>query len=68
MNKMGYSLLGLHLELEEPYQSVVGNVTVIIPIYGEGETGPMIDIMAKKIRKLCCGRNPVLESTSLEVK
>lgn len=55
MNKMGYSLLGLHLELEEPYQSVVGNVTVIIPIYGEGETGPMIDIMAKKIRKLCCG-------------
>lgn len=49
MNKMDHSLLGLQLELEELYQSVVENVTVIIPTYGEGETGPMSDIMVKKI-------------------
>lgn len=49
MNKMNHSLLGLQLELEELYQSVVENVTAIIPTYGEGKTGLLSDIMVKKI-------------------
>lgn len=48
MNKIDHSLLGLQLELQELYQSVVINVTAIIPT-GEGETGPMRDVMVKKI-------------------
>lgn len=48
MNKIDHSLLGLQLELQELYQSVVINVTAIIPT-GEGETGLMRDVMVKKI-------------------
>lgn len=62
---------GLQLELEELCWSVVEIVIVIIPTYGEGETRPVGNIMVKKTLKLQnfnCGWDPVLESTSLDVK
>uniref|UniRef100_A0A8C0FC77 Tr-type G domain-containing protein n=1 Tax=Bubo bubo TaxID=30461 RepID=A0A8C0FC77_BUBBB len=48
MNKMDHALLELQLEPEELYQTcqrTVENVNVIISTYGEGETGPMGNIM-----------------------
>ncbi|XP_026543489.1 elongation factor 2-like [Notechis scutatus] len=48
MNKMDRALLELQLEPEELYQTfqrIVENVNVIISTYGEGETGPMGNIM-----------------------
>uniref|UniRef100_A0A8D0FPY6 Tr-type G domain-containing protein n=1 Tax=Strix occidentalis caurina TaxID=311401 RepID=A0A8D0FPY6_STROC len=48
MNKMDRILLELQLEPEELYQTcqrIVENVNVIISTYGEGETGPMGNIM-----------------------
>lgn len=71
MDQMDHSLLGLQLELEELCWSVVEIVIVIIPTYGEGETRPVGNIMVKKTLKLQnfnCGWDPVLESTSLDVK
>lgn len=51
MNKMDRALLELQLEPEELYQTfqrIVENVNVIISTYGEGETGPMGNIMVKR--------------------
>ncbi|KAH0627802.1 hypothetical protein JD844_008216 [Phrynosoma platyrhinos] len=48
MNKMDRALLELQLDPEELYQTfqrIVENVNVIISTYGEGETGPMGNIM-----------------------
>ncbi|XP_052634579.1 elongation factor 2-like isoform X1 [Harpia harpyja] len=48
MNKMDRALLELQLEPEELYQTfqrIVENVNVIISTYGEGETGPMGNIV-----------------------
>lgn len=48
MNKMDRALLELQLEPEELYQTfqrIVENVNVIISTYGEGEGGPMGNIM-----------------------
>ncbi|KAL7976005.1 hypothetical protein Chor_011773 [Crotalus horridus] len=48
MNKMDRALLELQLEPDELYrtfQRIVENVNVIISTYGEGETGPMGNIM-----------------------
>ncbi|KAM4808377.1 elongation factor 2-like [Rhinophrynus dorsalis] len=48
MNKMDRALLELQLEPEELYltfQRIVENVNVIISTYGEGESGPMGNIM-----------------------
>lgn len=47
MNKMDRALLELQLELQELYQKqrIVENVNVIISTYGEGESGPMGNIM-----------------------
>ncbi|KAF7243949.1 Elongation factor 2 [Varanus komodoensis] len=48
MNKMDRALLELQLDREELYQTfqrIVENVNVIISTYGEGETGPMGNIM-----------------------
>ncbi|CAH2285175.1 elongation factor 2 [Pelobates cultripes] len=48
MNKMDRALLELQLEPEELYQTfqrIVENVNFIISTYGEGETGPMGNIM-----------------------
>ncbi|NWH77491.1 EF2 factor, partial [Piaya cayana] len=48
MNKMDRALLELQLEPEELYQTfqrIVENVNVIISTYGEGESGPMGNIM-----------------------
>lgn len=50
MNKMDRALLELQLEPEELYltfQRIVENVNVIISTYGEGETGPMGNIMVR---------------------
>lgn len=58
MKKMDRALLELQLEPEELYQAVqrvVENVNVIISTYGEGEAGPMGNIMVTKTLKLCCG-------------
>ena len=51
-----------------PLQRIVENVSVIISTYGEGESGTIGNTMVKKILKLCCGWNPILENTSLEIK
>lgn len=51
MNKMDRALLELQLEPEELYQTfqrIVESVNVIVSTYGEGETGPMGNIMVKK--------------------
>lgn len=51
MNKMDRALLELQLDPEELYQTfqrIVENVNVIISTYGEGETGPMGNIMVKR--------------------
>ena len=48
MNKMDRALLELQLEPEELYQTfqrIVENVNVIISTYGEGQSGPMGNIM-----------------------
>uniref|UniRef100_UPI00358E5F1B elongation factor 2 n=1 Tax=Myxine glutinosa TaxID=7769 RepID=UPI00358E5F1B len=48
MNKMDRALLELQLDPESLYQTfqrIVENVNVIISTYGEGETGPMGNIM-----------------------
>lgn len=48
MNKMDRALLELQLDPEELYQTfqrIVENVNVIISTYGEGESGPMGNIM-----------------------
>uniref|UniRef100_A0A8B9N2D2 Elongation factor 2 n=1 Tax=Accipiter nisus TaxID=211598 RepID=A0A8B9N2D2_9AVES len=48
MNKTDRALLELQLEPEELYQTfqcIVENVNVVISTYGEGETGPMGNIM-----------------------
>ncbi|XP_012372676.1 elongation factor 2 [Octodon degus] len=48
MNKMDWALLELQLEPEELYQTfqrIVENINVIISTYGEGESGPMGNIM-----------------------
>lgn len=50
MNKMDRALLELQLEPEELYQTfqrIVENVNVIISTYGEGESGPMGNIMVR---------------------
>ncbi|GAB0202666.1 elongation factor 2-like [Grus japonensis] len=52
MNKMDCALLELQLEPEELYQTfqhIVENVNVIISTYGEGETGPMGNIMTNPV-------------------
>uniref|UniRef100_A0A8C5SFP4 Tr-type G domain-containing protein n=1 Tax=Laticauda laticaudata TaxID=8630 RepID=A0A8C5SFP4_LATLA len=52
MNKMDRALLELQLEPEELYQTfqrIVENVNVIISTYGEGETGPMGNIMIEPV-------------------
>lgn len=51
MNKMDRALLELQLEPEELYQTfqrIVENVNVIISTYGEGESGPMGNIMVSE--------------------
>lgn len=51
MNKMDRALLELQLdpdELFQTFQRIVENVNVIISTYGEGEHGPMGNIMVKK--------------------
>lgn len=51
MNKMDRALLELQLEPEELYQTfqrIVENVNVIISTYGEGESGPMGNIMVRE--------------------
>lgn len=64
MNKMDRALLELQLEPEELYQTfqrIVENVNVIISTYGEGESGPMGNIMVsgrlclKLVRGSSCG-------------
>lgn len=48
MNKMDRALLELQLEpdaLYQTFQRIVENVNVIISTYGEGESGPMGNIM-----------------------
>lgn len=64
MNKMDRALLELQLEPEELYQTfqrIVENVNVIISTYGEGESGPMGNIMvsgrlcSKSVRGNSCG-------------
>lgn len=48
MNKMDRALLELQLEPDELFQTfqrIVENVNVIISTYGEGEHGPMGNIM-----------------------
>lgn len=68
---MDRALLELQLEPEELYQAVqrvVENVNVIISTYGEGEAGPMGNIMVTKTLKLCCGWYPILENTSFDMK
>lgn len=63
MNKMDRALLELQLEPEELYQTfqrIVENVNVIISTYGEGESGPMGNIMVRGSPRLfpacprCC--------------
>lgn len=52
MNKMDRALLELQLEPEELYQTfqrIVENVNVIISTYGEGESGPMGNIMVRPL-------------------
>lgn len=52
MNKMDRALLELQLEPEELYQTfqrIVENVNVIISTYGEGESGPMGNIMVSHL-------------------
>ncbi|CAH2311203.1 elongation factor 2 [Pelobates cultripes] len=52
MNKMDRALLELQLEQEELYQTfqrIVENVNVIISTYGEGEKGPMGNIMINPV-------------------
>lgn len=52
MNKMDRALLELQLEPEELYQTfqrIVENVNVIISTYGEGESGPMGNIMVGRL-------------------
>ncbi|CAI9598314.1 unnamed protein product [Staurois parvus] len=51
-NKMDRALLELQLDPEELYltfQRIVKNVNVIISTYGEGETGPMGNIMIDQV-------------------
>uniref|UniRef100_A0AAR2LX72 Tr-type G domain-containing protein n=1 Tax=Pygocentrus nattereri TaxID=42514 RepID=A0AAR2LX72_PYGNA len=58
MNKMDRALLELQLETDELYQTfqrIVENVNVIISTYGEGEHGPMGNIMAVMRRWLPAG-------------
>lgn len=64
MNKMDRALLELQLEPEELYQTfqrIVENVNVIISTYGEGESGPMGNIMvsgrpcSRLVRGSSCG-------------
>lgn len=50
MNKMDRALLELQLgpdELFQTFQRIIENVNVIISTYGEGEHGPMGNIMVK---------------------
>lgn len=50
MNKMDRALLELQLdpdELFQTFQRIVENVNVIISTYGEGEHGPMGNIMVE---------------------
>lgn len=50
MNKMDRALLELQLgpeELFQTFQRIVENVNVIISTYGEGENGPMGNIMVR---------------------
>lgn len=63
MNKMDRALLELQLEPEELYQTfqrIVENVNVIISTYGEGESGPMGNIMVcrlpvkRRVPRLAC--------------
>ncbi|XP_063309949.1 elongation factor 2-like isoform X1 [Pelobates fuscus] len=52
MNKMDRALLELQLEPEQLYltfQRIVENVNVIISTYGEGESGPMGNIMVDPV-------------------
>uniref|UniRef100_A0AAR2L8S5 Elongation factor 2 n=1 Tax=Pygocentrus nattereri TaxID=42514 RepID=A0AAR2L8S5_PYGNA len=52
MNKMDRALLELQLETDELYQTfqrIVENVNVIISTYGEGEHGPMGNIMVDPV-------------------
>lgn len=58
MNEKDRAVLELQLRPEELYQTfqyIVKNVNVIISTYGEGEAGPVGNIMVKKTLKLCCG-------------
>lgn len=68
---MDCALLELQLEPEElhqTFQRIEENVNVIISTYGEGEIGLMGKIMVEKTLKLCCGWNPILENTNLDMK
>lgn len=47
--------------------SVLWKTSVIISTYREGETEPVVNIMVKKTLKFCCGWNPILENTSLDM-
>lgn len=69
MNKMDRALLELQLEPEELYQTfqrIVENVNVIISTYGEGESGPMGNIMVGR-PPTCHGGAPAPRTHDLEV-
>lgn len=73
MNKMDRALLELQLEPEELYQTfqrIVENVNVIISTYGEGESGPMGNIMVRSPPRggVGLGQQPCsLESLALDM-
>lgn len=69
MNKMDRALLELQLEPEELYQTfqrIVENVNVIISTYGEGESGPMGNIMVGGL-PACHAGAPAPRTYDLEV-
>ena len=68
MNKMDRALLELQLEPEELYQTfqrIVENVNVIISTYGEGESGPMGNIMVCRLPGETQGSSASLPSASV---
>lgn len=67
MNKMDRALLELQLEPEELYQTfqrIVENVNVIISTYGEGESGPMGNIMVSGRLPTLCSEDSLLRGRS----
>ncbi|XP_029816304.1 elongation factor 2-like, partial [Manacus vitellinus] len=68
MNKMDRALLELQLEPEELYQTfqrIVENVNVIISTYGEGESGPMGNIMVSGFGMIHLGEREQLPPQEL---